>query len=145
MSDAFRVLIKSNLSFPIGVKQNLTGGPNGGAFVTDVTNASRTLLMNIETLFWDPMLIKTFNLHVDMLPEIRSSSEIYGSIKYGGRLDGIPVSAILGNQQASLLGQRCIREGQAKNTYRKGCFLLYNTGTRVSGFLCYSREVLLMS
>nr|XP_029720221.1 glycerol kinase-like isoform X1 [Aedes albopictus]XP_029720223.1 glycerol kinase-like isoform X1 [Aedes albopictus]XP_029720228.1 glycerol kinase-like isoform X1 [Aedes albopictus] len=109
---------------------NLTGGPNGGAFVTDVTNASRTLLMNIETLFWDPILIKTFNLHVDMLPEIRSSSEIYGSLKYGGVLDGIPVSAILGNQQASLVGQRCIREGQAKNTYRKGCFLLYNTGTR---------------
>lgn len=100
--------------------------------MTDVTNASRTLLMNIETLFWDPILIKTFNLHVDMLPEIRSSSEIYGSLKYGGVLDGIPVSAILGNQQASLVGQRCIREGQAKNTYRKGCFLLYNTGTRVS-------------
>lgn len=109
---------------------NLTGGINGGAFVTDVTNASRTLLMNIETLHWDPLLIKTFSLHVDMLPEIRSSSEIYGTIKSDSVLDGIPISAILGNQQASLVGQRCIREGQAKNTYRKGCFLLYNTGTR---------------
>lgn len=109
---------------------NLTGGINGGAFITDVTNASRTLLMNIETLHWDPLLIKTFSLHVDMLPEIRSSSEIYGRIKSDSVLDGIPISAILGNQQASLVGQRCMREGQAKNTYRKGCFLLYNTGTR---------------
>uniref|UniRef100_A0A8D8FJD7 glycerol kinase n=1 Tax=Culex pipiens TaxID=7175 RepID=A0A8D8FJD7_CULPI len=109
---------------------NLTGGINGGAFITDVTNASRTLLMNIETLHWDPLLIKTFSLHVDMLPEIRSSSEIYGRIKSESVLDGIPISAILGNQQASLVGQRCMREGQAKNTYRKGCFLLYNTGTR---------------
>ncbi|XP_055549167.1 glycerol kinase-like [Wyeomyia smithii] len=109
---------------------NLTGGVNGGVFVTDVTNASRTLLMNIETLHWDPLLIKTFSLHVDMLPEIRSSSEIYGMIKDGSVLDGIPVSAILGNQQASLVGQQCFREGQAKNTYRKGCFLLYNTGAR---------------
>ncbi|XP_058825346.1 glycerol kinase [Topomyia yanbarensis] len=109
---------------------NLTGGKAGGVFATDVTNASRTLLMNIETLHWDPLLIKTFSLHVDMLPEIRSSSEIYGKIKDGSVLDDIPISAILGNQQASLIGQRCIREGQAKNTYRKGCFLLYNTGTR---------------
>ncbi|KAL9696978.1 hypothetical protein quinque_000419 [Culex quinquefasciatus] len=109
---------------------NLTGGIDGGAFITDVTNASRTLLMNIETLHWDPLLIKTFSLHVDMLPEIRSSSEIYGRIKSESVLDGIPISAILGNQQASLVGQRCMREGQAKNTYRKGCFLLYNTGTR---------------
>ncbi|XP_058449572.1 glycerol kinase isoform X2 [Malaya genurostris] len=109
---------------------NLTGGKDGGVFATDVTNASRTFLMNIETLHWDPLLIKTFSLHVDMLPEIRSSSEIYGKMKDGGVLDGIPISAILGNQQASLIGQRCIREGQAKNTYRKGCFLLYNTGTR---------------
>ncbi|XP_055612007.1 glycerol kinase [Uranotaenia lowii] len=109
---------------------NLTGGPKGGAFVTDVTNASRTLLMNIETLHWDPLLIKTFSLHVDMLPEIRSSSEIYGHIRNDSVLDGIPISGILGNQQASLVGQRCFREGQAKNTYRKGCFMLYNTGTR---------------
>lgn len=91
--------------------------------------------MNIETLHWDPLLIKTFSLHVDMLPEIRSSSEIYGYIKDGGVLDGKPISAILGNQQASLVGQHCVREGQAKNTYRKGCFLLYNTGTRVSGLV----------
>lgn len=109
---------------------NLTGGPSGGAFVTDVTNASRTLLMNIETLHWDPLLTKTFSVHPDMLPEIRSSSEIYGLVKDNSVLDGIPISAILGNQQASLVGQRCLKEGQAKNTYRKGCFLLYNTGTR---------------
>uniref|UniRef100_A0A182LY18 glycerol kinase n=1 Tax=Anopheles culicifacies TaxID=139723 RepID=A0A182LY18_9DIPT len=109
---------------------NLTGGPQGGAFVTDVTNASRTLLMNIETLHWDPLLTKTFSVHPDMLPEIRSSSEIYGKVKDNSVLDGIPISAILGNQQASLIGQQCLKEGQAKNSYRKGCFLLYNTGTR---------------
>lgn len=110
---------------------NLTGGVNGGLHITDVTNASRTFLMNIETLHWDPILMRTFNVESHMLPEIKSSSEIYGKIQCGSKLDGVPISGILGNQQASLLGQHCFKEGQAKNTYRSGCFLLYNTGNNV--------------
>ncbi|KAK4872952.1 hypothetical protein RN001_014981 [Aquatica leii] len=107
---------------------NLTGGINGGLHMTDVTNASRTFLMNIETLRWDPVLLYTFNINSHMLPEIRSSSEIYGKIRNGGVLDGLPISGVLGNQQSALVGQQCFKEGQAKNTYRSGCFLLYNTG-----------------
>lgn len=107
---------------------NLTGGKSGGLHITDVTNASRTLLMNLETLHWDPLLTKTFSIHPDMLPEIRSSSEIYGQIKDDSVLNGVNISAIIGNQQASLLGQMCFKPGQAKNTYRSGCFLLLNTG-----------------
>lgn len=87
--------------------------------------------MNIETLHWDPVLLKTFNVTSDMLPEIRSSSEIYGKIKWGSKLDGIPISGVLGNQQAALVGHHCFKEGQAKNTYRSGCFLLYNTGKSI--------------
>ncbi|XP_045507840.1 glycerol kinase-like isoform X2 [Colias croceus] len=109
---------------------NLTGGPHGGLHITDVTNASRTLLMNLETLNWDPMLCRLFGVHRDSLPQIRSSSEIYGIVKDGSILDGIRISGVLGNQQAALVGQNCLQAGQAKNTYRSGCFLLYNTGTR---------------
>jgi len=108
--------------------QNLTGGKKGGLFITDVTNASRTMLMNIESLQWDPILCRYFNIAPDLLPEIHSSSEIYGYISEGP-LKGIPISAILGNQQSSLIGERCFKEGQAKSTYRKGCFLVYNTGS----------------
>ncbi|CAH2987435.1 unnamed protein product [Chilo suppressalis] len=109
---------------------NLTGGPQGGLHITDVTNASRTLLMNLETLNWDPMLCRLFGIHRDTLPQIRSSSEVYGSVNDGTILDGISISGILGNQQSALVGQNCLLAGQAKNTYRSGCFLLYNTGTR---------------
>ncbi|CAH0598674.1 unnamed protein product [Chrysodeixis includens] len=109
---------------------NLTGGPQGGMHITDVSNASRTLLMNLETLNWDPILCRLFGIHRDTLPQIRSSSEIYGTVKDGSILDGIRISGILGNQQAALVGQNCMQAGQAKNTYRSGCFLLYNTGTR---------------
>ncbi|XP_024085103.1 glycerol kinase-like isoform X6 [Cimex lectularius] len=107
---------------------NLTGGPNGGLHITDVTNASRTMLMNIDTLEWDDTLCRLFKVPKSMLPQIRSSSEIYGHIKLNGLLDGIPISSILGNQQAALVGQGCLKEGMAKTTYRGGCFLLYNTG-----------------
>ncbi|XP_069697721.1 glycerol kinase 3 isoform X2 [Periplaneta americana] len=107
---------------------NLTGGVRGGLFITDVTNASRTMLMNIESLQWDPVLCRYFNISSHLLPEIRSSSEIYGYITEEP-LKGIPISAILGNQQSSLVGERCFKEGQAKSTYRKGCFLVYNTGS----------------
>lgn len=107
---------------------NLTGGKEGGLYITDVTNASRTMLMNIETLSWDPTLCRYFDIPMQMLPEIRSSAEIYGRIKITP-LKGIPISGILGNQQSALVGQNCLKKGQAKNTYRSGCFLLCNTGT----------------
>ncbi|KAL0274388.1 UNVERIFIED_CONTAM: hypothetical protein PYX00_006831 [Menopon gallinae] len=107
---------------------NLTGGPHKGVHATDVTNASRTMLMSLDTLRWDPLLLKYFGIPQNILPEIRSSSEIYGYIKEGP-LSGIPISGILGNQQSALVGQNCLKEGMAKNTYRSGCFLLYNTGT----------------
>ncbi|XP_030380246.1 glycerol kinase [Scaptodrosophila lebanonensis] len=104
---------------------------NGALHITDVTNASRTLLMNIETLSWDPVLLKTFSIHEDMLPEIRSCSEIFGKItSEKSVLRGITLSGILGNQQASLLGQMCVKPGQTKSTYRSGCFLLCNTGDK---------------
>ncbi|KAK2582108.1 hypothetical protein KPH14_004480 [Odynerus spinipes] len=107
---------------------NLTGGKDGGLYITDVTNASRTMLMNIETLSWDPTLCRYFDIPMQILAEIKSSSEIYGKIKIGP-LAGIPISGILGNQQSALVGQNCLKKGQAKNTYRSGCFLLCNTGT----------------
>ncbi|XP_046974371.1 glycerol kinase-like isoform X2 [Vanessa cardui] len=109
---------------------NLTGGVHGGLHITDVTNASRTLLMNLETLNWDPMLCRLFGIHRESLPQIRSSAEVYGIVKDGSILDGIRISGILGNQQSALVGQNCLAAGQAKNTYRTGCFLLYNTGAR---------------
>lgn len=103
----------------------------GALHITDVTNASRTLLMNLETLNWDPVLLKTFAIHEDMLPSIRSCSEIFGKITSDrSALRGLTLSGILGNQQASLLGQMCVKPGQTKNTYRSGCFLLCNTGDK---------------
>ncbi|PNF36815.1 Glycerol kinase [Cryptotermes secundus] len=109
---------------------NLTGGKNGGLYITDVTNASRTMLMNIKSLQWDPVLCRFFGVPMDLLPEIRSSSEIYGYLM-DGALQGVPISGCLGDQQSALVGQMCLRQGQAKNTYGTGCFLLYNTGQSV--------------
>ncbi|XP_022184292.2 glycerol kinase [Nilaparvata lugens] len=106
---------------------NLTGGREGGVHITDVTNASRTMLMNIQTLKWDSTLCRFFNIPLDILPKICSSSEIYGYIKKGS-LANIPISGCLGDQHAALLGQMCFKQGQAKSTYGTGCFLLYNTG-----------------
>lgn len=106
---------------------NLTGGIDGGKHFTDVTNASRTMLMNINSLQWDDQLCQFFEISKDMLPEIRSSSELYGHL-VDGPLTGIPISGILGDQQAALVGQLCFKPGQAKNTYGTGCFLLMNTG-----------------
>ncbi|KAF7281665.1 hypothetical protein GWI33_004442 [Rhynchophorus ferrugineus] len=108
---------------------NLTGGVKGGLHITDCTNASRTMLMNIETLKWDPQLCKIFNIPMNILPEIRSSSEIYGYIAESLILSGVPISGVLGDQQAALVGQLCFNIGQAKSTYGTGCFILYNTGT----------------
>jgi glycerol kinase len=108
---------------------NLTGGPRKGLHVTDVTNASRTQLMNLETLSWDPDLLQAFNILPAMLPRICSSSEVYGHVA-GGTLEGAAVAGILGDQQAALIGQTCFERGEAKNTYGTGCFLLMNTGTK---------------
>lgn len=107
---------------------NLTGGARGGAHVTDVTNASRTQLMNIETFEWDDGILRLFDIPRACLPRIRSSSEIYGACV--GALEGIPISGALGDQHAALLGQACLAPGEAKNTYGTGCFLLMNTGER---------------
>jgi len=106
----------------------LTGGPDGGIHITDVTNASRTMLMNLETLDWDDELLDAIGVPRQMLPEIRSCSEVYGDVK-GGALDGTPVSGILGDQQAATMGQVCFGVGEAKNTYGTGNFMIYNTGT----------------
>src|ERR1035438_6295360 len=105
---------------------NLTGGPNGGIHVTDVTNASRTQLMNLETLAWDEEILALFNIPAAMLPRIASSSEVYGHVA-AGPLAGVPLAGDLGDQQAALVGQTCFEPGQAKNTYGTGCFLLLNT------------------
>ena len=105
----------------------LTGGPDGGVHVTDVTNASRTMLMNLETLDWDDEILGILGVPRAMLPEIRASSETYGEAKNG--LAGIPVAGDLGDQQAALFGQTCFSVGEAKNTYGTGNFLLLNTGT----------------
>ncbi|KAM9396963.1 glycerol kinase isoform 4-T4 [Salvelinus alpinus] len=107
----------------------LTGGKSGGVHCTDVTNASRTMLFNIHTLDWDPELCKYFDIPMEILPKVRSSSEIYGLMK-SGSLSGIPISGCLGDQSAALVGQMCFQEGQAKNTYGTGCFLLRNTGAK---------------
>jgi len=105
---------------------NLTGGPNGGVHVTDVTNASRTQLMNLETLQWDAEILAAFGIPAAMLPRIASSSEVYGHIAFGP-LQSVPLAGDLGDQQAALVGQTCFEPGQAKNTYGTGCFLLLNT------------------
>jgi len=110
---------------------NFTGGVNGGVHITDVTNASRTLLMNLETLDWDPELLLEMEIPLSILPEIRSSSEIYGHIAGKFPCSGLPVSGVLGDQQAALFGQTCFSPGEAKNTYGTGCFLLMNTGDRI--------------
>ena len=106
---------------------NLTGGPDGGVHVTDPTNASRTMLMSLEALDWDEGILDAFGVPRAMLPEIRSSSEVYGE-GADGPLSGIPLSGILGDQQAAMFGQTCFDKGDAKNTYGTGNFLLVNTG-----------------
>jgi glycerol kinase len=107
---------------------NLTGGPKGGVHVTDVSNASRTMLMNLETLDWDADMLKVMDIPRAMLPAIKASSEVYGYAV--GALEGIPVAGDLGDQQAALFGQTCFSAGEAKNTYGTGCFMLLNTGTK---------------
>ncbi|MCW4353637.1 glycerol kinase GlpK [Hoyosella sp. YIM 151337] len=113
---------------------NLTGGPHGGLHVTDVTNASRTMLMNLETLEWDDELLGFFTVPRSMLPQIRPSSapDAYGTTTEQGPLAGqVPLTAALGDQHAAMVGQVCFAPGEAKNTYGTGNFLLLNTGTEL--------------
>ena len=110
---------------------NLTGGPHGGRHLTDVTNASRTQLLNIHTLAWDDELLRLMAVPRLGLPEVRPSSEVYGEVAAsvaGGALAGLPIAGALGDQQAALFGQTCFAPGEAKNTYGTGCFMLLNTG-----------------
>ncbi|HEX6336067.1 MAG TPA: glycerol kinase GlpK [Jiangellaceae bacterium] len=107
---------------------NLTGGVNGGVHITDVTNASRTMLMDLDTLSWDEDIAADMGIPMSMLPEIRSSSEVYGQGGPGGVLKGVPIAGILGDQQAATFGQVCYEVGTAKNTYGTGNFMLLNTG-----------------
>ena len=106
---------------------HLTGGLRGGVHATDVTNASRTQLLNLKTLDWDEELLQAFEIPLSVLPQVRSSSEVYGSVAEGAA-KGVAIAGILGDQQAALVGQGCFRPGEVKNTYGTGCFLLMNTG-----------------
>ena len=108
---------------------NMTGGVDGGLHVTDPTNASRTLLMDLDTLSWDADIAADMKIPLSMLPEIRSSSEVYGKGRPQGNLAGVPIAGILGDQQAATFGQACLSPGEAKNTYGTGNFMLLNTGT----------------
>jgi glycerol kinase len=108
---------------------NLTGGVTGGVHVTDVTNASRTMLMDLSTLDWDAEIASEMGIPMSMLPTIKSSSEVYGPGRDDGTLPGVPIAGILGDQQAATFGQACFEPGTAKNTYGTGNFMLLNTGT----------------
>ncbi|HBK98639.1 MAG TPA: glycerol kinase, partial [Microcoleaceae bacterium UBA10368] len=101
----------------------------GGIHITDVTNASRTMLMDLETLDWDAETLEIMEIPRQMLPEIRPSSQVFGMAK--GLLENVPVAAALGDQQAALVGQTCFSQGEAKNTYGTGCFMLLNTGEAI--------------
>ena len=107
---------------------NMTGGVNGGVHITDVSNASRTMLMNLETLDWDDEILDIMRVPRAMLPKIMPSATVYGTAV--GALEGIPVAGDLGDQQAALFGQTCFSVGEAKNTYGTGCFMLLNTGLK---------------
>jgi glycerol kinase len=108
---------------------NLTGGPNGGVHVTDVTNASRTMMMDLRTCKWDARLVEALDIPPQMLPTIRSNAEVYGTCTQV--LPGVTIGGALGDQQAALVGQTCFDQGEAKCTYGTGAFLLLNTGTHV--------------
>jgi glycerol kinase len=110
---------------------NLTGGVDGGVHITEATNASRTMLMDLDTLTWDEQIADEMRIPIAMFPEIRTSSEVYGRLRDRGPLAGVPIAGVLGDQQAATFGQACLRPGEAKNTYGTGNFLLMNTGTQM--------------
>jgi glycerol kinase len=113
------------------VTWNLTGGTDGGVHITDVTNASRTLFMDLEKLEWDQGILADFGVPVSMMPAIKSSSEVYGTVHTSQLLREVPIAGILGDQQAATFGQAAFEAGEAKNTYGTGCFLIFNTGTEI--------------
>lgn len=113
------------------VTWNLTGGVDGGVHITDVTNASRTMFMDLATLSWDQEILDAFGVPASMLPEIKSSSEVYGTVHTSQLLREVPVAGILGDQQAATFGQAAFNSGEAKNTYGTGCFLIFNTGEEI--------------
>jgi glycerol kinase len=110
---------------------NLTGGVNGGVHATDVTNASRTLFMDLKTLSWRQDILDVFGVPASMLPEIRSSSEVYGTAESSSLLREVQIAGILGDQQAATFGQAAFNQGEAKNTYGTGNFLIFNTDTEI--------------
>lgn len=110
---------------------NLTGGVDGGVHATDVTNASRTMFMDLQTLEWDQGILDAFGVPASMLPAIKSSSEVYGQVHTSQLLREVPVAGILGDQQAATFGQAAFQAGEAKNTYGTGCFLIFNTDTEI--------------
>ncbi|CAI9403829.1 glycerol kinase GlpK [Aestuariimicrobium sp. T2.26MG-19.2B] len=110
---------------------NMTGGVDGGLHITDITNASRTMLMDLKTLSWDEEICKDMTIPMSMLPEIKSCSEVYGEGRSQGLLPGVPIAGILGDQQAATFGQACFEKGMAKNTYGTGCFMIMNTGHEI--------------
>jgi len=110
---------------------NLTGGPDGGVHATDVTNASRTLFMDLDTCEWAPDILEAFGVPESMLPEIRSSSGVFGEIESSSLLREVPVAGILGDQQAATFGQAAFEKGESKNTYGTGNFLIVNTGEEI--------------
>jgi glycerol kinase len=113
----------------------LTGGTSGGVHITDVTNASRTQLMDLASLQWDPQILNDFGIRAEILPRIVSSSEVYGAATLES-IRGVPIAGVLGDQQAALVGQACFAPGQAKNTYGTGCFMLMNTGQKPVSSKC---------
>ncbi|AJT40999.1 glycerol kinase GlpK [Psychromicrobium lacuslunae] len=113
------------------VTWNLTGGVDGGVHITDVTNASRTMFMDLETLSWDQSILDAFGVPASMLPAIKSSSEVYGTVHTSQLLREVPVAGILGDQQAATFGQAAFEAGEAKNTYGTGCFLIFNTAEEI--------------
>ncbi|MBG6225573.1 glycerol kinase [Arthrobacter sp. CAN_A2] len=113
------------------VTWNLTGGTDGGVHITDVTNASRTLFMDLETLSWDESILADFGVPLSMMPAIKSSSEVYGTVHTSQLLREVPVAGILGDQQAATFGQAAFEKGGAKNTYGTGNFMIVNTGEEI--------------
>ncbi|EIN09624.1 glycerol kinase [Punctularia strigosozonata HHB-11173 SS5] len=109
---------------------NLTGGAEKGLHIIEITNASRTLLLNLKTLSFDPVLLKFFGFKESMLPKVVSSSEVYGHVDHGA-LKGVPIAGLIGDQQGALVGNKCLRQGEAKCTYGTGAFLLFNTGADI--------------
>lgn len=110
--------------------QNLLGGSKNNIHIGEVTNASRTLLLNTTTLQWEPCLLEFFGFRKSILPKLVSTSEVYGKVAHGS-LQGVPIGGLVGDQQAALIGNKCLKQGEAKCTYGTGAFLLFCTGGEI--------------